>query len=74
MESYRIKSVYFKGSVLVIEVNDAQYYWPLKDISERLYTATESQRNNYIISPAGYGIHWPEIDEDLSIHGLLTLR
>ncbi|MBI2352123.1 MAG: DUF2442 domain-containing protein [Deltaproteobacteria bacterium] len=22
---------------------------------------------NYVLSPSGYGIHWPELDEDLSI-------
>nr|WP_253276482.1 DUF2442 domain-containing protein [Synechococcus sp. PCC 6312] len=27
----------------------------------------------YQVSPAGYGIHWPLIDEDLSINGLLRI-
>jgi len=33
--------------------------------------ATRSQRENLEISPSGYGIHWPEIDEDLAITPLL---
>jgi len=37
----------------------------------RLLNATATQRNNWVISGGGYGIHWPEIDEDLSTEGLL---
>lgn len=37
----------------------------------RLLHATPQQRSNCHIAGAGYGIHWPEIDEDLSVEGLL---
>jgi hypothetical protein len=37
----------------------------------RLLHATPQQRSNCVIAGAGYGIHWPEIDEDLSVEGLL---
>ncbi|MDQ3634720.1 MAG: DUF2442 domain-containing protein [Acidobacteriota bacterium] len=37
----------------------------------RLLNATEKQRKNWRISGGGYGIHWEEIDEDLSTEGLL---
>lgn len=37
----------------------------------RLFNATEAQRNNHRIAGGGYGIHWPDIDEDLSTEGLL---
>jgi uncharacterized protein DUF2442 len=37
----------------------------------RLLNATNHQRNNWQIIGAGYGIHWPDLDEDLSIEGLL---
>jgi hypothetical protein len=37
----------------------------------RLLNATPAQRSVWKISGAGYGIHWPEIDEDLSTEGLL---
>lgn len=37
----------------------------------RLANATSAQRNNWQIAGGGYGIHWPEIDEDLSTEGLL---
>lgn len=37
----------------------------------RLLHATAEQRANWRIAGAGYGIHWPDIDEDLSTRGLL---
>ncbi len=37
----------------------------------RLLHATPAQRTNWRIAGAGYGIHWPDIDEDLSAQGLL---
>jgi hypothetical protein len=37
----------------------------------RLLNATETERNRWQIGGGGYGIHWPDIDEDLSTEGLL---
>jgi hypothetical protein len=37
----------------------------------RLLHATPKQRKNWQTCGAGYGIHWPDIDEDLSTEGLL---
>jgi hypothetical protein len=37
----------------------------------RLLNATLEQRKNWKIAGGGYGIHWPDLDEDLSTEGLL---
>ena len=37
----------------------------------RLFNATPEQRGKWEVSAGGYGIHWPEVDEDLSAEGLL---
>jgi len=37
----------------------------------RLLNATPAQRKNWKIAGGGYGIHWPDLDEDLSTEGLL---
>ena len=37
----------------------------------RLLDASEAQRENWRIVGGGYGIHWPDVDEDLSTEGLL---
>ena len=37
----------------------------------RLLKATQKQRTHWEICGGGYGIHWPDIDEDLNTEGLL---
>ncbi len=37
----------------------------------RLLGATSAERLNWKVSGGGYGIHWPDVDEDLSTEGLL---
>lgn len=40
----------------------------------RLLHATPEQRRNYRISASGRGLHWDELDEDISVAGLLEGR
>lgn len=40
----------------------------------RLAHGTPAERANYQISGAGYGIHWPDLDEDIGVEGLLLGR
>ena len=37
----------------------------------RLAKATKAQLKKFKISPSGYGIHWPDIDEDISVKAFL---
>ena len=37
----------------------------------KLLHATAEQRKHWELAGAGFGIHWPELDEDLSSEGLL---
>jgi len=39
--------------------------------SWRLSEATPAQRANFRLIGAGQGVHWPEVDEDLSVEGFL---
>jgi Protein of unknown function (DUF2442) len=40
----------------------------------RLAHGTPAERANVQISSAGYGMHWPELDEDIGVEGLLLGR
>ena len=71
-QSNTIQSVSFSEEKLLITVNEIDYSFNLKDISLKLLNATKEERNQFEISPANYGIHWPLIDEDLSIKGLIN--
>ncbi|MDE2060551.1 MAG: DUF2442 domain-containing protein [candidate division NC10 bacterium] len=69
-----IQHVSFSGTVMRLHVDGRDYQIDIADKSERLRKATQQQRKNVEISPAGYGIHWPDVDEDLSIDGLIGVR
>ena len=71
METYKISNIYFDKDNLVLMLNEQQYFFKISEISDKLANANEKERNNFKISPSGYGIHWPSIDEDISINGLL---
>ena len=38
---------------------------------ERLATASKEQLLDFQVSPSGYGIHWPKIDEDISVKAFI---
>jgi len=48
-----------------------QKIFNLNEISRALKNASDVEKMVYEISPSGYGIYWPLLDEDLSIRGLL---
>jgi hypothetical protein len=56
---------------LVLVLGERKVRIPWEQCSRALASATEAERYNAELSPGGYGIHWPLIDEDLSINGLL---
>ena len=68
------------ASVLEVSVTDDTLTMDLADgrsISvpigwyPRLAHATKAERDNFEVSGAGYGVHWPDIDEDIGVEGLL---
>ena len=40
----------------------------------RLLHATQKERNNWRLIGKGHGIHWEDVDEDVSVEGLLAGR
>jgi hypothetical protein len=64
----RIKST---EAALVIEFDDRDVQVPWARCSPVLASAGAVEREHARLSPGGYGIHWPLLDEDLSIAGLL---
>jgi hypothetical protein len=59
------------GSVLAVDLLDGRTIIVPLTWYPRLLEATAEQRSRWKVSGAGYGIHWPDIDEDLSTEGLL---
>jgi len=69
-----IEKVSFDQDKLVLHVDGQAHTFNLSKVSRRLANASAVERERFEISPSGYGIHWPLIDEDLSIDGLLGIR
>ncbi len=67
-----IKAIMFDGDHMTLKIDGKKHTFNLKNVSHPLWRASEAQRKSFEISPSGYGIHWPLIDEDLSIDGLLS--
>ncbi len=70
----KITSVSFNGDIFIVIADGIKYNWNVKEVSGRLSSASQADRNNFIISPSGYGIHWPALDEDISLSGLLKSK
>jgi hypothetical protein len=64
-------AIQFQGDDLIILKNSQRKVVDLKFVSSKLLVASETERDLYKFSHSGYGIHWPLIDEDLSVEKLL---
>jgi len=71
---HEISDIHFTDETLKIKIDGKNHEFKLSAISEKLADASDIERNKYEISPSGYGIHWPLIDEDLSIDGFLGIK
>ncbi len=61
----------FRKERLILVVAGREYSFDLNVISPTLAQAGRKERETFVISPSGYGIHWPLLDEDLSVDGLI---
>jgi hypothetical protein len=68
----RARSVEFTATELVVTLIDGRRIATPLDWYPRLAKASPAQRSKYEIMPMG--IHWPDLDEDLSIAGMLKGR
>ena len=67
----RVKDVHFTDDTLAVDLLDGRTIIVPLVWYPSLLEASPEQRQNWKISGAGYGIHWPDLDEDLSTEGLL---
>ncbi len=67
----RARRVWFDAGLMHVELVDGRVLHARYDLFERLMSASPAQRDNWELIGAGVGIHWPDLDEDLSTDGLL---
>jgi len=71
--THNISDISFGNNTMSLVIDSKTINLPLDKVSKKLLDATELQRSLFQISPSGYGIHWPLIDEDLSIDAILKI-
>ena len=71
---HKIQEICFSGSQMKLKVDGKEIVINLTKTSKRLLKASKNERETYKVSPSGYGIHWPLIDEDLSVDALLSIK
>ncbi|HST57178.1 MAG TPA: DUF2442 domain-containing protein [Longimicrobium sp.] len=67
----RVKDVRVSDDQLSVDLADGRTITVPLAWYPRLLNASAEQRGNWRIAGAGFGIHWPDLDEDLSTEGLL---
>lgn len=67
----RVRDVHVTEDTLAVDLADGRTIIVPLAWYPRLLDANTEQRNHWKIAGAGYGIHWPDLDEDLSTEGLL---
>ncbi len=67
----RVKNVCFTDETISVDLMDGRIITVPLAWYPKLMNATIEQRSNWEICGGGYGIHWDDIDEDLSTEGML---
>jgi hypothetical protein len=70
-KAHEVEVLSLKGPVMLLRVDGKDVEVDLALHSPRLANASQMQREHFEVSGTGYGIHWPDIDEDLSVDGLV---
>jgi hypothetical protein len=67
----RVKDVSITDELITFNLMDGRLISVPLTWSWRLTEATPAERANFEIIGEGVGVHWPDIDEDLSVEGML---
>jgi hypothetical protein len=69
----RARTLEFVPDAFVVHLTDGRSLTVPLEWFPRLRDATPEQRERYEFSGQGYAIHWPDLDEDISVPGLFGL-
>jgi Protein of unknown function (DUF2442) len=73
-KAHEVGTIRIDEDYLYLTVDGKSYRVHWEDCSPKLAKASLFEKSDFEISPAGYGIHWPLVDEDLAITPLLHLE
>ena len=68
------EKAWYENGMICIKLSDKKEVRFSIDTNSKLNKATDQERNNIEIICNGTGLHWPDLDEDLSITGIIEGR
>lgn len=68
----KITDVFFTEDKIFFVLKDGREIGTPLKWYPNLLNASREERLNFTISPGGYGVHWEDLDEDLSAYGMLS--
>ena len=71
---HTVEPLGLQEKTLELLVDGQKHVINLASASSRLAKAQPAQLAEFVVSPSGYGIHWPQLDEDLAIDPLIGIR
>ncbi|MCA2960109.1 MAG: DUF2442 domain-containing protein [Silvanigrellales bacterium] len=66
--------VWFEEDLICVDLTDGRQVKTPIALYPRLANATQAQRENFQMTGRGLGLHWPDLDEDLTVKGIALGR
>ena len=70
-ENPSVRELFFVKDSVIVFFDGYEVIIRLADISDKLLAASDFERSIYTISPSGHDIHWPILEEDISVNELM---
>jgi hypothetical protein len=69
-----VKKLWYENCMICLIMSDKKEIRFPVELNKKLMNATDQQRSNIEIICAGTGLNWPDLDEDLSVTGIIEGR
>jgi hypothetical protein len=71
---FTVKNAWYEDGMICMLMSDKKEIRFPSSLNTKLQNATKEQINNIEIICGGTGLHWPDLDEDLSVAGIIEGR
>ncbi len=68
------KKAWYESGMICMSMSEGKEVRFPVELNKKLKNANDKQRNNIEVICGGTGLHWPDIDEDLSVTGIMEGR
>ena len=69
-----VTKAWYENNMICLTMSDKKEIRFPVELNKKLLNATDKQRSNIEIICGGTGLHWPDLDEDLSVIGIIEGR